>query len=205
MARARRPQIAGGLYHVTTRGNRRQRIFLNRRDGERFLSVLEVVAKRHGWLCHSYCLMPNHYHLLLETPEANIAAGMHRLNSCFAHWFNTRHDLTGHLFERRYRSVLVETDAHFLELVRYIALNPVRSGLCERPETWSWGSYTWMIGSEPNPLLTTERVVSVFTTRHESALVRLRAFVEDGFPEPDTFTSTGARHGDVAGLDELTL
>ncbi|HEY5479516.1 MAG TPA: transposase [Gaiellaceae bacterium] len=199
MARSPRPQFAGGLYHVTTRGNRRQRIFLDRRDGDFFLTVLGVVVKRHGWRCHSYCLMPNHYHLLLETPEADIAAGMHRLNSRFAHWFNKRRDLTGHLFERRYRSVLVETDAHFLELVRYIALNPVRSGLCERPETWSWSSYAWLIGPEQNPLLTTERLVTAFATRRGSALTKLRAFVDDGLAEPDGFTSTGARHRDVAG------
>jgi REP element-mobilizing transposase RayT len=96
MARSPRPQIAGGLYHVATRGNRRQRIFFERRDGEVFLSTLGDVIAVHRWRCHSYCLMPNHYHLLVETPDPDIALGMHRLNSRFAHWFNARHEVTGH-------------------------------------------------------------------------------------------------------------
>jgi REP element-mobilizing transposase RayT len=190
---------------VITRGNRRQRIFLDRRDGEFFLEVLEIVVRRHRWLCHSYCLMPNHYHLLVETPDPDISAGMHRLNSRFVHWFNARHELEGHLFERRFRSVVVETQEQFLELVRYIALNPVRASLCERPEAWGWGSYRGLIGlDERDRFLTTKRVFDAFATSSKPALERIRGFVADGIRGLDTFSSTGARHGDMAGRDGLT-
>jgi REP element-mobilizing transposase RayT len=184
MARSPRPQIAGGLYHVATRGNRRQRIFFERRDGEVFLSTLGDVIAVHRWRCHSYCLMPNHYHLLVETPDPDIALGMHRLNSRFAHWFNARHEVTGHLFERRYRSVVVETDEYLLELVRYIALNPVRALLCDRAEMWEWSSYGALAGvREPDHLLSTRRIMDAFANTPELAQTRLRTFVDDGRPK----------------------
>jgi putative transposase len=202
MPRPHRPQIAGGLYHVTTRGNRRQRIYLERRDSEFFLEALDTVIRRFGWLCHSYCLMPNHYHLLIETPWPNIARGMHDLNSRFSHWFNTRHDENGHLFARRYRSVLIESDTHFLELVRYIALNPVRAGLCDKPEGWIWSSYGGLIGRGERELFVTEtRVIEAFSAQNGEGLERIRIFVNEGRPAHDTFTSPGARHGAMAEAD----
>ena len=150
--------------------------------------MLADVLSAHRWDCHSYCLMPNHYHLLVETPEPDIASGMHKLNSRFAHWFNTRHDVTGHLFERRYRSVVVESDEHLLELVRYIALNPVRASLCDRAEMWDWSGYGSLAGvRKPDPLLTTSRIMDAFGPGLEPAQTRLRMFVGDGRPR-DTFT-----------------
>ncbi len=163
MARPLRPQIAGGLYHIMCRGNHRAPIYIDTRDGQMFISILADVIKRHSWYCHSYCLMPNHYHLLIETPNADIASGMHRLNNRFAKWFNVRREQTGHLFECRYRSVIIETDEQFLELVRYIALNPVRALLCERAEMWRWSSYGALVGVRArNSLLTTRRVMTAF-------------------------------------------
>ena len=171
------------------RGNRRERIFVDKRDGWTFLSILAEVIKRHCWRCHSYCLMPNHYHLLVETPNADIAGGMHRLNNRFAKWFNARHEQTGHLFERRYRSIVIETDEQLLELVRYIALNPVHALLCERAEMWKWSSYGALVGvRDRDPLLTTARIVAAFVTSSERAVERIRAFVNEGRPKIDTFS-----------------
>ncbi len=173
-----------------SRGNHRERIFTERRDGLTFLSMLAEVVKRHNWRCHAYCLMPNHYHLLVETPNADIAAGMHRLNNRFAKWINARHAQTGHLFERRYRSIVIESDEQLLELVRYIALNPVRAMLCERAEMWEWSSYGAQVGvRERNPLLTTTRVATAFAGGGFAPTAeRIREFVNEGRPKFDTFS-----------------
>src|SRR5438874_2291483 len=141
MARPRRLQVAGGFFHVTARGNRRQPVFTDDVDVERFLAILAEVAARYGWRVHAYCLMTNHYHLLVETPEANLSAGFHRLNFLYAQWFNRRHGLDGHLFQGRFHSVLIERQEHLIELARYIVLNPVRAGLCGHPGEWRWSSY----------------------------------------------------------------
>jgi REP element-mobilizing transposase RayT len=130
MPRARRILVEHGIYHVFSRGNRRQPIFLDERDFARFLEFLDEVVARYGWIVHAYCLMPNHYHLLVETPEANLSEGMHRLGFLYAQWFNRRHDVDGHLFQGRFGARLVESNYHLLETARYIVLNPVRAGLC---------------------------------------------------------------------------
>ena len=128
MARPPRPQAPGMIYHVTTRGNRKEEIFTDTRDRLRFLQLFGQIVTTLEWRCHTYCVMTNHYHLLVQTSDADISRGMHRLNGVYAKWFNWRHGYEGHLFERRFRSPLVEGDAHLLELTRYIALNLVRRG-----------------------------------------------------------------------------
>jgi putative transposase len=141
MPRAHRIQVAGGIFHVTTRGNRRQLIYDDDADRQQFLVLQTRALRRHGWRRLAHCLMPNHFHLLIETPRPNLAAGMHQLNSGYAHYFNERHRLTGHLFERRFDSRLVETEEHMEEALSYIALNPVKAGLCEHPWEWPWSSF----------------------------------------------------------------
>jgi REP element-mobilizing transposase RayT len=141
MARARRVQIAGGIYHVTARGNRRQAIYQDDDDRRRFLGVRDRVVHRYGWRIHAYCLMTNHFHLLVETPDANLSRGMQRLNSEYATYFNTRFAHVGHLFQQRFVSRLIESEHYFLEALRYIAFNPVRAGLCEHPADWPWSSF----------------------------------------------------------------
>ena len=131
MARAPRVQVAGGLYHVGSRGVRRTRIYRSNGDYVLFELLLQRAVERFGWRCHTYCLMPNHYHLLIETPAPNLSAGMQRLNSTYAQWFNDLHGFSGHVFERRFFSRLVESSYDLLELVRYIVLNPVRAGICD--------------------------------------------------------------------------
>lgn len=141
MARAPRVQVAGGIYHVTARGNRRQAIYQDDDDRRRFLRVRDRVVHRYGCRIHAYCLMTNHFHLLIETPDQNLSRGMQRLNSEYATYFNTRFGHVGHLFQQRFASRLIESEQYFLEVLRYIAFNPVRAGLCDHPADWPWSSF----------------------------------------------------------------
>ena len=163
MPRTLRIQAAGGLFHVTCRGNRRQAIFRDSRDYRHFLSALGDVVTRCGWRCHAYCLMPNHVHLLIETPVANLSEGMQRLNSRHAIYFNRRYGHTGHLFQGRFHSELVHSDSHFLAAIRYILMNPVRASLCRRPGDWAWSSHRATAGDEAKPsFLSVRFVLSLF-------------------------------------------
>jgi REP element-mobilizing transposase RayT len=141
MARPLRIEFAGALYHVTSRGNRRADIFLDDEDRGRFLAGLRSVIERYRWLCSAYCLMDNHYHLLIETPAANLSQGMRQLNSVYTQAFNRRHGGVGHVLQGRYKAILVEADAYLLELARYIVLNPVRAGMVRGAGDWPWSSY----------------------------------------------------------------
>jgi hypothetical protein len=124
--------------------------------------------------------MTTHYHLVIRTPNVDLAAGMQRLNGNFAQGFNRRHGETGHVFERRYHALLIEHDGHLLELYRYIALNPVRAGLCSRPEAWTWSSHSAVVGlAAPPDFLSTEWALLYFGSDRIRARERLRAFVDD--------------------------
>jgi len=141
MSRPPRPLLPDAHYHVTARGNRKANIFLDDRDYLIWLDFVARTADRFGFICHAYCQMPNHFHLLLETPLPNLSDGMHFLNCLYSQSFNFRHGLTGHVFQGRYHSVLLEEESHFLELARYITLNPVRAGLVNEAADWRWSSY----------------------------------------------------------------
>jgi REP-associated tyrosine transposase len=141
MARPLRLELAGGVYHVTTRGDRREDIFLNEEDRERWLEILGSVCQRYNWRCHAYCQMTNHYHVVVETPEANLAKGMRQLNGVYTQTVNRHHDRVGHVFQGRYKAILVEKDAYLLELVRYVVLNPVRAGMVAEAAEWPWSSH----------------------------------------------------------------
>jgi putative transposase len=134
-------QIAGGTYHVTSRGNRRQSIYHDDDDRRWFLAHRDRIVARCRWRLHAYCLMDNHFHLLIETPWPNLSAGMQRLKCEYAAYFNSRHWLEGHLFKQRFDSRLIESEEHLHEALRYIALNPVKAGLCEHPSEWPWSSF----------------------------------------------------------------
>jgi len=151
MPRPLRPQDANAIYHVTARGNRGAAIFLDASDRPVFLSMLERLIPRKRWICHAWCLMTTHYHLLLTTRDANLASGMQWLNSMYASWLNGRLDETGHVFQGRYRSELVETESHLLRTYRYIARNPVRAGICRHPRDWPWSSYTHLVERRKAP------------------------------------------------------
>lgn len=178
----RRPRLLApnGIYHVTARGNRRQMIFQDDRDRRTFLVFLRRVVARKGWLCHAYCLMPNHFHLVLQIRSSNLSVGMQALNSRYAERFNRRHELEGHLFQGRFHSVAVESDWHLLELARYLALNPVRGGLCAAPADWPWSSYRALAGLHPRPrFLTVERLLGYFGSDADSCREAFRVFVQD--------------------------
>jgi REP element-mobilizing transposase RayT len=181
MARPPRIQAAGAYYHVGARGNDKTAVFLSDEDRRRFLALLETVVDRYGWRVYAYCLMGNHYHLALRTPDPNLGAGMGRLNQLYVQSFNHRHDRTGHLFERRYWSAVLESEAHMLALIRYIAANPVRAGLCRRPRDWAWSSAQATAGLVSAPrFLDVEWVLSQFAADTGAASVLYARFVDDG-------------------------
>jgi putative transposase len=151
MARPLRLQFAGGVYHVTARGNEQKPIFADDADCGIFLRVLDSVVNRYHILCHAYCLMGNHYHLLLETPEANLSRAMRQLNGVYSQRFNRRHQRSGHLLGGRFHAAVVRRDAHLREVSRYIVLNPVRAGLVAAPADWRWSSYGATVGESPVP------------------------------------------------------
>jgi putative transposase len=178
-----RVQVPGGIYHLGTRGVRRERIYEAPGDFELFSSILEQVVARYEWRCHTYCLMPNHYHLLVETPAPNLSLGMQHLNGLYAQWFNHLHGYSGHVFERRFFSRLVETPYDLLELARYVVLNPVRARLCADATAWRWSSYAALIGDARRPrLLTSEWLLSQFGRHERQAREALRTFVAEAPP-----------------------
>jgi REP element-mobilizing transposase RayT len=148
MPRGPRPLVAGGVYHVTSRGNRGEAIFRDAADHARFLRVLSRVCERLEWTCFAWCLMGNHFHLVVRTPAPDLHIGMKRLKESHATYFNLRHGLDGHLFQGRYHSVLVRDDAQLLMAVRYVANNPATAGLCRDPADWRWSSHRALLGLE---------------------------------------------------------
>ena len=191
MPRPPRVNVPGGTYHVTARGNRGHPVFADDRDGVAFFALFGGVVARLTWRCHAFCLMPNHYHAVIETQEANLSAGMQYLNSRYAEWFNRRHRLKGHLFQGRFHSVLVESTRHLLELSRYISLNPVRAGLCVNPAHWRWSSYRAVAGLGPAPpFLAAGIVLEHFGRPPSKARLAFRRFVCDGLPTARRRTAT---------------
>ena len=177
-------QFPGALYHVYTRGNGKQSMFLSPRDRDCFLELVYAAVSDYSWVCHSYCLMDNHYHLLLETPESNLASGMQFLNGSYGGWFNRRHDRIGHVTQGRYHSPLVTDDSHYLELLRYMALNPVAAGFAQHPREWRWSSYRAMAGLAPAPpFLTEELALGMFSKTLAMARKQYVAFVLERLQE----------------------
>jgi putative transposase len=180
MPRPPRIQIAGGLYHVTSKGNTGRLAFTDDVDRTHFLRLLSKVVRLYRWSCRSYCVLSTHYHLLCLTPQPNIAAGMQYLNGRYAQWANWRREERGHIFEGRYGAVVVETESHSLEAQRYITLNPVRAGIVRRPEDWPWSSYPALIGRRTSPsLLDVHAALADFGPGVVGARRRLRAFIRD--------------------------
>jgi putative transposase len=181
MARPLRIEYPGAVYHVTSRGNAGQAIFRNDEDRATFLSTLDFVVSRQGWLCHAYCLMSTHYHLLLETPAPTLSAGMRQLNGLYTQRFNHRHGQKGHVLQGRFKSILVDRDPYLLELVRYVVLNPVRAGAVEHPGDWEWSSYRALVGeASPPAFLTTNWILAHFGARRRQAQENYRRFVAEG-------------------------
>jgi putative transposase len=178
MPRAPRVLVAGAIYHVMSRGNRKQPIFLTDSDHILFLQLCRKVFLRRNWIVHCYCLMPNHYHLVLETPGADLSAGMREINGEYAQWFNRNHGFVGHVFQGRFKAIIVESSGHLLHVTRYIATNPSRAGLCSSPAMWRWSSYTDLINDTASPLPSSS-VLSFFGEDKRRGREVLRRFVED--------------------------
>jgi REP element-mobilizing transposase RayT len=173
-----RTEVPGGIHHITTRGAARLPIYLDDHDRVRFLGLVAHIATELEWECLSYCLMENHYHLLLRTPGPTLRAGMKRLNGSYAQGFNARHRLSGHVFGGRYTSIPVEDDGHLRELIRYISLNPVRAGACRHPGDWLWSSYSALVGMTPAPdFLVCDEVRRLFDPVAERGASALRNFI----------------------------
>lgn len=179
IARAPRIEIEDGVYHVVARGNERRAIYRHTDDRQCFLDILGLVADRYGWQILAYCLMTNHYHLLVQTPNANLARGMQHLNSVYAQSFNRRHGRDGHLFQGRYGSILVQADEHVVSAVRYILRNPLRAGLCERVDEWPWSSHQATMGTRAPGFLAADSLLSYFHELRSTARTMYLALAED--------------------------
>src|SRR5512139_2076393 len=202
MARPLRIEYPGAVYHVTSRGNEKKPVFKDDTDRLNFLNTLQHVNKRYNWICHAYCLMTNHYHLLIETPEGNLSIGMRQINSVYTQLFNKRHGRTGHLFQGRYKAILIQKDSHLLEVCRYVVLNPVRAKMVETPEDYPWSSYLATAGkTTPHSCLTTDWVVGQFSGKRGKAEQEYRKFVGWGIGKPTIWT--GVRGQAILGAEEF--
>jgi len=181
MARPLRIEYGGALYHVTSRTNARRRAFRDDEDRQEFLNTLEKVNKRYHWLCHAYCLMNNHYHLIIETLHETLSKGMRQLNGVYTQDYNRRHQRVGHLFQGRYKAILVQKESHFLEVCRYVVLNPVRAKAVKSPKEWTWSSYRGTAGlKKPHSCLSTDWILGQMGRRRREAERRYREFVKAG-------------------------
>ncbi len=181
MARPLRIQYEGALYHVTSRGNEKANIYYDDRDREYFLSILKDVYKKHHTIFHAYEIMPNHYHIMTETPLGNLSHVFHDVNSIYTSYFNRRHKRVGHLFQGRYKAILVEKDSYLLELCRYIHLNPIRAKLVKKIEDYPWSSYLAYLGKRPKPeWLEVDWCLSQFGNSRKEAIEEFITFVYDG-------------------------
>ncbi len=181
MARPLRLEYPGAVYHVMARGHERGSIFRDVGDRASFLGLLGRITEDEGWQTHGYCLMTNHYHLLIETPHGSLSRGMHMLNARYSQRFNRAHDRRGHFFEGRFRSILVQKESHLLELHRYIVLNPVRAKVVDRAADWKWSSYRATAGLDEAPAwLATDWTLSQFGRGRAAARKAFARFVAEG-------------------------
>lgn len=184
MARLLRIEYPGAVYHLTARGNARAAIFLDDEDRFQFLTILDDLVERYNWSCHGYCLMDNHYHLLIETPDGNLSTGMRQLGGIYTQRFNRRHDRTGHVFQGRYKSILVEKQSYLLELCRYLVLNPVRAGMVKNPGDYLWSSYLATTGGTSKArFLHTDWILAQFGKNCKNARRHYQEFVMAGIAE----------------------
>ena len=176
MARKNRKWFPGAIYHIMARGTYRQNIFKDDEDFKVFLLLMQDAKTKYGFKLHAYCLMTNHYHLLLETEQTEIWKIMKRINQIYAAYYNEKYRLTGHLFQGRYKSCLVENDSYFLQTSRYIHLNPVKAKMVPRAEAYPWSSYSTLIGMKQEMIVEVKRIYAYFKEPQNFAY---RNFVED--------------------------
>ena len=204
MARPLRIEFAGAVYHVMSRGNARQEIVLDDADREKRLDWLRRTVETYGWRLHAFALMRNHDHLFFETPEPNLSAGMQYLNGSYTSYFNRRHGRCGHLFQGRFKAHLIEEDGYFLEVSRYIHLNPVRAEVLTRLEQYPWSSYRgYQRASRAIHWVTYDRVLGEFDTSPGLARRAYTRFVQAGIEQPPSSPFAAALEGMVLGSEQF--
>ena len=204
MGRALRIEFAGAFYHVTSRGNERKAVFKSLRDREKFLSYLESATDRYGAVVHVYCLMCNHYHLLLETPFGNVSRIMQHINGAYTNYFNTKRERCGHLFQGRYKAILVEADEYAKQLSRYIHLNPVRAAMVKTPEEYEWSSCRYYTVARKAPdWLQRDFILSYFHTKPTAAMKIYRSFVHSLMQEQYDSPLAELSHSVILGSKEF--
>ena len=191
MTRPLRLEFPGALYHVTSRGDRRGAIYRDDTDRLAWQKVLVLVCERHHFVVHSFCQMSNHYHLLVETVEANLSQGMRQLNGVYTQHFNRRHKLVGHVLQGRYKAILVQQEKYLLELARYIVLNPVRAHMVVSPDAWPWSSHRYFLDDATPPCwLARDWLLSQFGATRDEAVPAYCRFVAAGMGEASPLART---------------
>ena len=198
MARPLRLEVADGIYHLLARGNERRAIYRDESDRLLFLELLAATCERFRWRCFAYCQMTNHYHLLVRTPEPNLARGMRDVNGRYAQAFNRRHHRVGHLFQGRYRAILVDAETQLLAVLAYIVRNPVRAGMCEEPSAWPWSSHRATTGESPPGFLAVDELLAHFASDRDRARRSYRELTA-GDPQAEGIHGNGA----LVGSDEF--
>lgn len=190
MVRPLRLEYAGAIYHVTSRGDRREPIYENNEDRQRWLEIIAGVCERFNWRAHAYCLMDNHYHLVVETIDGNLSKGMRQLNGVYTQYYNRNHKRSGHVFQGRYKAIHVDKEAYLLELARYVVLNPVRAGMVNQVTDWPWSSYLAMVGVGSRPeWLETDWLLGLFGQQRQRATARYIDYVRAGIGLPSIWNN----------------
>ncbi|UFS70498.1 transposase [Geomonas sp. RF6] len=207
MTRPLRIEFEGALYHVTSRGNERKKIFFTKRDYEKFREYLLEAKKKFGFILHCYVLMSNHYHLLIETPRMNLQRVMHYLNGSYSVYTNTKRKRSGHLFQGRYKSIVIDKDSYLAELSRYIHLNPVRAKIVVRPEDYPYSSYHAYVSDITDGMVSSRSILATFGADVSQAKSAYRAFVEvviaEGTESPLEKAYPGGILGDEAFVADV--
>lgn len=202
MTRPLRLEFPGALYHVTSRGNRHKTIYHHDSDRRLWLEVLAHVCERHHFVIHSFCQMTNHYHLLVETVEANLSRGMRQLNGLYSQQINRRHELAGHLFQGRYKAILVQKESYLLEVSRYIVLNPLRAKMVSTLDEWQWSSHHFLTRAKQSPSwFERDWLLSHFGDNHAAAIPAYQAFVMAGVDQASPLSAS--RHQILLGDDDF--
>lgn len=206
MSRPLRIEYPSAVYHVTARANGRQHLFTCTEDGSHFIKLLAREIAQQRWICYAYCLLEDHYHLVIETPEANLGRGMGRLNMAYSQWFGRQHNQPGHLFHGRYKSIILQKERYLLEVCRHVVLNPVRLQTVNQPDHWKWSSYRPLAFVENVPSwLDSDWLLTQFVSNASDPASSWRKYVTEGIESPSPWNNLRAGHylGDEKFLQDI--
>jgi len=205
MARPLRIEYEGAVYHIISRGNRGEHIFAEDQDKEYFIETLQNAAEKYKIDLYAFCIMGNHYHLLLTAPQGELAKAMHYIGSAYGSFLRRQKGWIGHVFAGRYKSLCVEKEGYLLELSRYIHLNPVMAGLAEKPEGYKWSSYGYYTGKKEEPeWLNTDWLLAEYGKDRKAAWKKYREFVEAGVEKPSEYPKEDIIGQAILGSKEFT-